>query len=369
MKKYLTKTYTLLLIALFTVSLGALPATYAEQTTAKDQALTFIENALPVDLSKYTVNLTSHSTLAGVPIAGAIEQNSTRVIDMVQYTLHSNQSTIDVICNIEKNAMVFCQVYEKEGEIINDKQHTNPRDAVASFLEGYQTYTKIDSTNLIGMLDNVDTTKNSTTTIGNTKLTVSNAVWAGEEITFFNWANTINGADYTSLQISLKKNGVIDTLLDNRAIYTIGDTSINISKEQAIDIALKNLHSYSYNMSDQYIVSDFNVTEGMITAKLATSPVNYTLRPYWDIRMPLNQTYPGNVQGITVFIWANTGEIISYSNIAFGSVDTETSNHEATLSPEVANLASLDTSLVIAIALAAIVLAAASLVIMKKRKK
>jgi hypothetical protein len=45
--------------------------------------------------------------------------------------------------------------------------------------------------------------------------------------------------------------------------------------------------------------------------------------------MPLNQTYPGSVQGITVFIWANTGEIISYSNIAFGGVaDGDTSDSE-----------------------------------------
>jgi len=377
MKKYLTKICIALIIVLIASSLCALPATYAEQPRSQDQALAFIENVLPVDLSKYNITLTSHSTLDGVPIAGAIEQANTRVIDTVQYTLRSEQSTVDVMCNIEKNVMVFCQVYEKKGQLISDKQYTNLLDAVKSFLGKYQNYTNKDSTNLIAMLDNVDITKNSTTIVGNTKLTISNSVWAGTEITFFNWAYTVNGADYTSLQISFQKNGIIDTLLDNRAIYTIGDTSINISKEQAIDIALKNLSSYSYEMPDQFIVTDFNVTEDKIAANLVTSPINYELRPYWDIRMPLNQTYPGNVQGITVFIWANSGEIISYSNIAFGGIEypDDGSDVESTPSTEVdasqpeSNSSTPDSVLVVGLAVAVIGLATASVVILKKRKK
>jgi hypothetical protein len=153
---------------------------------------------------------------------------------------------------------------------------------------------------------------------------------SGDCLTFFSWISTINGADYTSLQLGFHKDGTLDSFRDDRTVYAIGDTSINISREQAIDIALENLSDYSYEMSDHSVVMDFNVTVDKIVAKLATSPVNSVLRPYWDIRMPLNQTYPGSVVGITAFLWANTGEIISYSNIAFGGTDYP----ETTTSPE-----------------------------------
>lgn len=377
MKKYLTKLGITLIIVLTASSLCALPNTYAEQPEAQDQTLAFIENVLPVDLSKYNVILTNNSTLDGLPLAGAIEQANPRVIDTVQYTLSSEQSTVDVMCNIEKNVMVFCQVYEKKGQLIRDKQYTNMLDAVKSFLGKYQNYTKIDSTALIAMLDNVDITKNSTTTVDDAKLTISNSVWAGKEITFFNWAHTINGADYTSLQISFQKNGVIDTLLDNRAIYTIGDTAINVSKEQAIEIALKNLSSYSYKMSDQVIVSDFNVTEDNIVASLVTTPIDYELRPYWDIRMPLNQTYPGSVQGITAFLWANSGEIISYSNIAYGGAnypegtseaESTTSTTEDDTSLSANNTSSPDIIPVVGLAVTVIGLATAVIIVKKKKK-
>jgi hypothetical protein len=161
------------------------------------------------------------------------------------------------------------------GPVINDSHYTSMLDAVKSFLEKYQTYSKLDSTKLIAMLDNVDITKNTTTIANTTKLTIINSL-SGDCLTSFKWAYTANGVDYTSLQVSFQKDGTFSSFRDDRAICTIGDTSINISEAQAIDIALKNLPYYSYNMPDHTIVSDFNVTEDRITAKLAASPVRST---------------------------------------------------------------------------------------------
>ena len=367
MKKQLTKNVMTLLLLLM-VSLVALPATYAELITAQDQADTFIETALPVDLSKYDISFIKQSTL---------ELSHGRIVDTVRYTFNSVEGTFDLICNIENNVMRYCQVSQKNGSAISDKQYTNPLDAVKSFLEKYQEYTKIDSTNLIAMLNDVDVTKNSTTIIDSTKLSISNSVFAGKELTRFKWTYTVNGADYTSLQVGFLKNGILDTLRDTRAVYTVGDTSVNISREQAIDIALKHLPNYAYNMPNNVIISGFNVTEDKITAELAAHPVNYPeMRPYWHVKMPLNQTYPGSVHGIAVFIWANSGEIISCSNIAFGGVDYSDyrSDTEFNQSSEGDNFSSSnplpqDPSLVIGIAIAIIGLATTSALIIKKREK
>ena len=73
-------------------------------------------------------------------------------------------------------------------------------------------------------------------------------------------------------------------------------------------------------MPDGSIVTDFKVSKENVEAVLVTSPVDYELRPYWDISLYLDAVYPGSVFGIKVFIWADTGEIISYGNMAMGGV-------------------------------------------------
>jgi hypothetical protein len=313
MKKHLMKLCMPLLIALVATSLYAVPIAHAEIVTVQDTTKAFIQTTLPLDLSKYTITSIKQSLLN---LPGDVVQY------MTQSTLNSAESTIQVICNIRNNNRMSCQLVTEKGSVISDKQYISQLDAVKSFLEKYQNYTKMDSTNLISMLDKVEVGENVTKIAGNTKLTITNMVSFGNAITNFNWAYTINGLDYTSLQVSFQKNGALYTLYDDRSIYTIGDTSINISKDQAIDIALKNLPTYSYEMPDGSIVSDFNITKDKIDAILDTSPIESTvLKPYWTVALPLNQTYPGSVHGIEAFIWADTGKIITYGNIAFGGAD------------------------------------------------
>jgi hypothetical protein len=260
---------------------------------------------------------------------------------IVKYALHYNlvsaASNIAVILDIENNNVLCCWVDEVQGALISDKQYATQLDAVKSFLEKYQAYTKMDSSNLSAMLDEVDIAKNSTSTAGNIELTITNMYSVGKDLTLFDWAYLINGVEYTSLQVGFQKNGVIDAIYDNRAVFTIGDTSVNISPAQAIDIALKNLSAYAYAMPGDVIISDFNVTADRITTSIEASPVNSTvLRPYWTVNLPLNQTYPGSVHGIAVFIWADTGEIFKHSNIAFGGSDYP-DNSETRASPSPAS--------------------------------
>jgi hypothetical protein len=205
-------------------------------------------------------------------------------------------------------------------QIITNTQYTNQRAAVVGFLEKYQTYANIDSSNLIAMLNDVDLTKNSTITRENTKLVVSaNSFWGMSQVNL-RWTYTVNGVDYTALEISVNAEGFVTYLHDDRALYKIGDTSVNISMEQAVDIAIENLRTYSYKMSDGSVVRDFKADKDVTLPVLCVVAVDYELRPYWDISLYLDEVYPGNVFGIKAFIWANTGEIISYGNMADGGI-------------------------------------------------
>jgi hypothetical protein len=295
------------------------PLDASQTAVAQEKAMGIMKNVLSADLSKYTIELKINSIMDGSPLA-----NDNRKITNLMYALtpiesKDENSIIEVYFAVEKDVVTNYFITPVTSQVIATTQYANQQEAAKGFLEKDQTYTTIDSGNLIAMLDNTDLSKNSTTTQGNTKFVVSNSLFGTTEQTTLRWTHTVNGADYTTLEIGVNTKGSVISVYDTRALYTIGDTSINISKEQAIDIALENLKDYSYDMFDGAVVSDFKMPRDNIVASLVTGPVDYELRPYWDLRMMLDEVYPGNVQGITAFIGANTGEVISYSNIALGS--------------------------------------------------
>jgi hypothetical protein len=367
-KNILTKIYVAIIVVLITTVM-VLPVTFAAQAITQDKALAFIEQALPIDLSKYNSTLTSYSQMPS-PL------DTMPSTDMIQFTLDSKESTLVATCLIQNNVLISCNIETKKGQLISDKTYVDVKDAAKSFLEKYQSYAKIDSTNMIGMLTNIDTANNSTIINGNTKLTVSNIANFGREITVFNWAYNVNGVDYTSLQIGFQKNGAFDALYDNRALYSIGDTTVNTSDKQAIATAMKYLQTFSYDMSNDVKVTGFNITEDRTTVQLLAYPINSTeLRPYWNVKLYLNQTYPGSVKGFSIYIWANSGELFSCTLIAEGGVDTtDISGLDSTSTFAASNTSggnSSQTQMLYAaiIAAAVIGLGIASVAVLKKKKK
>jgi len=389
MKKYLIKFFAPLLVVLLIASFfGAIsapvvgqPTTIDNMTTpepvkepntqplepgqivAQDIAMDFMKTVLPIDLSKYSINIRSNSIMYGVPLA----KDDNRIIINILYELKSTDSYLQIGFAFEKGIMTSCQISSIEGTVITNRQYDNSLVAAKDFLGRYQTYTKIDSRNLITMLNNVDITKDSTVTTENTKLTITNSYDVGRNQIVFSWTQIINDIESrigTSLIFDTDGNFI--SFGDSRTLYTIGDMSVNISEKQAIDIALENLKYYSYDMFDGVVVKDFKVSRDNIVATLVTASVDYELRPYWDIRMMLDEVYPGNVHGITAFIWANTGEVISYSNMAFGgAVESDNDNHthsESTLSGYTLAVA-MTVVIVAAIAITTIAL------VTKKRRK
>lgn len=364
------KSFAILIASLLVASLAVFPtAAFAEQTN-QDKTMDFMEQVLPIDLSKYTINLKADSSLKDTPLPSDNNKKS----DNLLYELSSENSKLQISFKIEKGIISYCNVNPVNGQAITNKQYSNMYDAVTDFLKTYQTYTKIDSNNLITMLNNVDLTKDTTITTENTKLTIKSSSFGPDSLTNFRWEHIINGAAYDSLDITFDSvTNLLLFVIDTRAIYTIGDTSINVSMEQAVDIALENLKSYSYKMPDGSVVSDFKATKDGVVASLETSRSDYVFRPYWDVRIFLDEIAPGNVMGITVFLWANTGEIISISNMATGGIDnypnnsnngsTDNNNPSSTLS---------DNTLVFVFA-AAVIMAIVAIVaiglIIKKRHK
>jgi hypothetical protein len=389
MKKSVKKIFVTLLLLATITSLGAFTVAYSKDSTAQDTTLEFIENALPVDMSRYKATFTKQSKAKNYSGIGLSQS--------VQYTLESEESILVVNCYVRNNVLTGCILKAKEGQVISDRSYVNMIDAAKGFLEKYQTYTERDSTEMIDMLANADTTKNSTVTAGNIKFTISNRVILGSERILFDWFYTVNGTDYTSLKIRFR-NGVFHSLHDNRGIYTIGDTSVNVSKEQAIANAMNYLESYSYLMHGGVKMSGFNVTEERTIAELRCAVRNSSvLYPFWWVKLFLNQTYPGNIGAFIVKVWADFGEVYYIGQTGPGggippvdtsdpestpsTEDTETApeeivelddalDSESTLSAEVNNHLSLPVDiLVVGTAVAIIAVVAMCAVLGKRRKK
>ena len=379
------------LIIVLIVAPVAFPAAFAVESTSQDIVMAFIQEVLPVDLSKYSISVTGPSqppSALGMP----------PLSDEIRVTLSSNESTLEAICLVKNNVLKSCRLYTKAGQVISDRQYVDVVDAARSFLERYQNYTKMESTDMKAMLTDVDATKDSTVLVGNTKFTVSNFVF-GTEKTRFSWTYSVNGADYAKLQVSFEKNGVFASVFDDRAVYSIGDTTVNVTDKQAIDIAMEYLKTYSYSMSEDWKVSGFNITEDRTTTELLTTNYPKTstvLNPYWSINLYLNKVYPGSVHGFMICIWANSGDVFYCGQLAYGGVDPTdtsgsappepTSESDPSPEPSVVDVPPQESSITdnpppentsattdilypAAIAIAVIGLTVASAAVLKKRKK
>jgi hypothetical protein len=376
--------WTMFLLAILTL-LGGVSIVQSSFSTASDKALAFIENVLPFDSERYSVALTNYG-VTNLPDLG-LAQPIYGKQETVTYTLESEDSEVNVMCTLQDGVLYMCSVYTNGGVFYSDRKYSNVADAAVSFLQKYQSSSKKDSTELLTTLTDVDPTENRVIRSGNLKLTVTHkdltGTWFGDTIDFL-WVRVINGCEYPVLYLTFR-DGVFSSLIDSRQVYSIGDTSVNISKEQAIKIALEAAKNYSYPMSDDWIISGFNVKEDQITATLETRKVEgNVLYPIWSILLPLDGVYPGSVRELLVGIMAGSGDVFLVHHQAYGGSypisDNDSSYDNSGIedvttspspsSPSKTSAASFDIiTIAIVAAVATVVAIMASALFIKKRRK
>ncbi|MGD6807051.1 MAG: hypothetical protein ACQCN4_08845 [Candidatus Bathyarchaeia archaeon] len=323
------KAYALLLalvalgILLGTVIVSSgMPSAPSTLSTEQSKALAFIENVLPIDSSQYNITFrppfsSNFSNSEGLKIIGSESLIET-------YSLEAKDSSLTFICSFYEEALYQCQLGADKGSIITDQSYANITEAAKSFLEKYQAYSSLNSTEMIAILSNVDPTQNPTIISGDLKLTVTHKDLTGTafgDSINFRWVHITNGCEYLLIDLAFK-DGVFSGFIDHRPRYAIGDTAVNISKEQAVTIAMEAIKNYSYQMSDDWVVTGFNVTENRITANLIpTVKEGNVLYPAWSVTLPLNGTWPGSVTELLVGIWAGTGEVYLVHHQAYAQLN------------------------------------------------
>lgn len=288
------------------------PPTPEEKAQDNDKVLAFIKNVLPLDISRYNITLKLRN----------IEENLGYPREIGQYSLEAETSSIDIIYTYENNTLWQCSMYLTRGSAISDRQYANITDAAAWFLLKYQNYTRIDSTEMIKMLANIDPNRNTTLTSGNLKLTVTHQDLTGTifgDTVHFLWVQTFNNCEYLALDLNYR-NGIFSNLIDHRQLYAIGNTTVNITMPQATEIALRYTKNYSYYLGNDIWISNFSIIGTSATlqpqeARARSQP--YVLYPCWIVKVFFDKTYPGSVDGLIVWIWADSGEILATSHFNY----------------------------------------------------
>lgn len=370
MKNISKKFFGTIILLSILATFGTISAVYSTPSTAQTKTKAFIDNVLPFDVSSYTITLKNQYTME---LPAYLDNGFSS--EVVTYTLESEENTFDVICKIRNGVLTYCLVDFNGSAIANDSK-TNLIDSTADFLDKYQNYTNDDLQKMKDVLTNIDATKNMTITKHNIKLSTNVVDVLDIVETTFSWTNSIDGVDYTKLSVTYN-DGTFISMSDNRKLYTIGNSAVKISKEEAIKIAMDYIKNYSYTMpirteeneKDSIEITNFTVNESQTVADLTiSSREDNALYPFWAVLLNLTEIYPGSVYALRVGIWADSGAVVSCTNQAVGGILTNDFSEPESNQELNANLSQANWYYLL-IATIVIAISIISVVVFKKRKQ
>jgi hypothetical protein len=236
----------------------------------------------------------------------------------IRYELIYNGSKLSVLSTFINGKLQTMQVLDHPRPVIMSRTMGGSLESAKAFLRTYQSFTGDSFYGLLeATLSDVDET-NQTKIIGNTKLQVTSI----EQNIAFRWTYTLNGIEAPDKAIALNyENGFLKLFFDSWDLYTVGSTSLNVSEKESMNIAMTQAKNYSWITcidNKTFVVSKYNVTGAMIietvfrsslVADKARSDDLLMLYPMRHVWVSLDKFYPGNVYGLNVYVWADTGEI------------------------------------------------------------
>jgi len=270
-----------------------------------ERAMNIIRDVVQIDTTKYQITLLRDTVENRSDLDGVIEE-------ILQYSLTTSESKIDLVLRFRNNHFSLCQLSLIEGVLPFDPIYVQPQptgvlEATRGIIERYKSivsepYLEEMST-LLASTNEVNTEQ----TLGNIKLKTTIHGDNAEVLLMY----TANGFDYSakSIRLVFYKN-VLQELTDDWFLYNISDTQVNVSREQAIQIARDAAKNFEWN-ADGVQVTNFNVLAQPVSAVFFPHPRTeaLTLVPYWFVTLYLDKEYPGGVNSITVGVWADTGEV------------------------------------------------------------
>ena len=276
--------------------------------TGSDKAISFIRDVAQIDVTKYQTTLLSGTVQYRSDLGGVLEE-------VMKYALTNNESQIDIVLRFRNNHFSKYLLNVDEGSVIySQPQPTDGLIATKNLIERYQAYTgDAYLGDMSSLMANTKGLSSNGTTLNHTKLLVSTS-GASSQVFFM---YTENGVDFSGKSLWLAfDNNVLTQLTDGWFLLTAGSITVNVSQDQAIQIAKNYLKSYSWNANGTQ-VSNFTVLQTPESVQFSPHPreVPLALIPYWYVVLDLDRVYPGEVNRIAIGIWADTGEVANVQTL------------------------------------------------------
>jgi DNA-binding transcriptional ArsR family regulator len=271
-------------------------------SASTDDAITFLQDVIQVDTAQYQSTLLSNTVEVRSDLGGVVEE-------ILKYSLTNSESQIDVVLRFRNRALSRYQmnVFE-ESPIYAEPQSFSVLDTAKSLLQRLISYNDASYLrDMSNMLASVSEVKDTEVTEGSMKLVIS-VSGANAEI---QWLYTENGVDFPVKSLTLDfENGVLKELTDGWYLFSIGSTEVNVSGEEALEIAKNAVRSFTWEAGGVTVPS-FNVLDEPVSVVFHPIPrgQNLKLIPYWYIILYLDKVYPGGVNRIAVGVWADTGTV------------------------------------------------------------
>jgi hypothetical protein len=234
------------------------------------------------------------------------------VEEILQYSFTTSESKIDLVLRFRNNHFSLYQLSLIEGVLPFDPIYIQPQStdilkATRSLIERYKS---ISNDPYLEQMSSLLASANEAVneqTLGNIKLKVT--IYGDNAEVLLTY--TANGFDYAakSLRLLFQKH-VLQELSDDWFLYGVSGTQVNVTREQAIQIARNAAKNFAWNANGEQ-VTNFNVLAEPVSAVFFPHPrtESLTLVPYWFVTLYLDKDYPGGVNSITVGVWADTGEV------------------------------------------------------------
>ena len=296
------------------------------ESTAPEKVLIVLEDVVGLDMAKYSTDLEFYAQAPFLYFEVLPQED-------VKYLLESNESKLEVISAFADEKLRSLNIYLMDGSPLTTKPVTSPLEMAKDFLDKYSTYSDGSYySTMRSMLDNVEGDINIIKTVENIKLEVT----VTESYISFRWKYVFNGVEAPSKCVALKfEQGFLKYFIDTWSLWTIGSTDLNISEEEAIEIAMNAAENYSWNVgmggdNPPVTVTEFNITGvSEITLSIGNYPTKnesrggnpLTMYPGWHVKLYFDKLYPGQVYGLNIGIWADTGEVNDIRTLMSGFPD------------------------------------------------
>ncbi|MBN1243991.1 helix-turn-helix domain-containing protein [Candidatus Bathyarchaeota archaeon] len=274
-----------------------------ENTT--DKSLIFLRSVVQIDLTQYQVTLLSRTVEERHDLGGMVEE-------IFKYSLIDGDSKMDIVVRFRNNHFSLYQLSILEGFPPYAPKYvlSEFKDIIEVTIDIIESYKSIINEPYLEEISRLLASANETSTeltLGNTKLKMA---INGDNAEIF-LLYTENGVDFAAKSLHLVfKNHALQELSDDWFRYKVGNTQVNVSEEEAIQIARNAAENFEWNASGVQ-VSDFDILNEPVSALFFPHPRTdpLTLIPYWYITLYLDRVYPGGVTSIAVGVWADTGVV------------------------------------------------------------